>query len=131
MLLISKALKKISEGSSKPPDPTPMPTAEPKDLPDEPITVTDILDIFSGVSQLAFTTEWDEKPVAIVLFSSDKEKLSKEGFIAITSEELSYLIADSEGNPYPPEKQRENFEKFVKLVSAFPYSSLEVKQIDE
>jgi len=131
VLLISEAPKRISEGSNKPPDPTPMPTAEPKDLPDEPITVADILDIFSEVSQLAFTTKWSEKPIAITLFPSDKEKLSKDGFIAITSEELARLIADSEGNPYSPEKQKENFKKFVKLASAFPYSSLEVKQIVE
>jgi len=123
MLLISKKIEEFLEGSKelpKNPPPTPPMSTE------ESITLQDILDIFAEVGKLTLKTEVTEKKIAIVLFPSDKKKLIKEGYIALTSEEFSYLMVDSEGNPYPPEVQRENFEKFVRLASQFPISSLEV-----
>lgn len=122
MLLISEAIDGFLEGSRKPPEnPPPMPTDEVK-----PITLQDILDIFDEVSQLVLKTKVTSRRVAIVLSPSEKRELLKEGYIALTAEEFSYLMVDSEGNPYPPEVQRENFEKAVRLASLFPLSSLEV-----
>jgi len=122
MLLISKGIDEFLEGSKElPENPPPMPTDEIK-----PITLQDILDIFDEVSQLVLKTEVTDKKVALVLSPSEKRELLKEGYVALTAEEFSYLMVDSEGNPYPPEVQRENFEKAVRLASLFPLSSLEV-----